>query len=628
MQGSKESFLDWVSDPARSNDELFPVEILLEHSRGYQWPHELVDGSFEAQMERARQRKANPAHRPSLHLEELRTLIEQMDKKIVFSGAYGEDRPLRNLSALRFFPFLTNVSVQSSDVTDFRPIASLPLLNYLSIAEYEDLYGCHPICLAQCGAMPNLERLNLTLRHPWPDLRAMGDWPKLNYICYSGSVLAMEEVASLPAARVVLLKSWPQVRGELRNLRRLPLVPVARELTIESVASLEGIERYASVVNLNLSGCYRDLSPLAQMDKITALKLTGERFQDLRPLIGMKSLRELVLRREWPIDLSPLAECPQLRRVTFERSATMRTEVAALNAGLLPEADDFLAPSPRPLGELKLYRLEKDSPGEKHFNDRITEIRAARAALYDGDAMMEKAGARVFLSAMQTRFDELLGRGWGIFGLPFTSLKRYQDTTRLRELIDAVRDHQRRLRHPLRVTFIVEPHGDMTEELEQIKARTEEEEASPDEDFLIKYYDEDHVLEENAEARERREKRYELLKREHLLRLRGEEEAGVLLGLPEEEPVPDETAEDTSFENEPQSENDKEGGVAIAPPPTPPPDEKQEEIDLSEALMFYLDVWEDCVAASPYWAERAEYCLGERFEEWMPPESGGQKLKS
>ena len=630
MEFSKENFLKWVSNPARTNDELFTVELLLEQSRGYGWPHQFVDPGIDARMQRAKERRANPAYRPSLHLEELRTLIETAEKKTSFSGGYG-DRPLRDLSVLRFFPFLTNLSVQPSDVTDFTPVASLSRLTYFSIADYDDLYGCHPISLAQCGAMESLERLHLALRHPWPELRAMGDWPKLTTLTFNGAILALEEVKSLPAAREVALKSWPYLRGEPRNLQRLPAMPVVRQLTVEGLASLEGIERYPSALNLDLSGSYRDLSPLAGMEKVTALKLIGERFTDLRPLTAMQSLRELVLRREWPIDLSPLTDCPQLRRVSFEHSAMMRTEVAALNAALLPEAEDFFAPTPRPLPELKYYRVSKESAGVEYFRARATQAGEARVAYFDGDAALMKAETRVFHAAMQRRFDELLGRGWGIFETPFTRLKRFKDTTRLSELIEVVRDYQRRLLLPFSVTFIVEPHGDMTDEIEEIRAR-EEEETSADEDFLLKYHDEDFVLQENAEARERREERYERLKREHLFKLLGEEDPAALLSLSQEETEPEELddeeeEDDDAFENEPQGEPDEEGGVAIAPPPPPPPKEEAED-SLSEALMFYLEVWEDCVTTNDNWVERAEYGLGKTFEEWTPPkEAEAGKLK-
>lgn len=623
MPTVEHDFLKWVSDPARTNDELFTVEIMLEQARGFGWPHRYVESGWAARSQRARERKLNPDYRPALHLDELQTLIEQPEKRILFSGAYGEDRPMRDLSAFRFFPSLKQVSVQSSDVTDFTPLAGLKEIEYLSIAEYGDLYGCHQVCLAECGKMSKLERLHLALRHPWPDLRAAGQWPKLQDIRANGSILAWEDVPSLPAARVVHLKSWPQTRGELRDLRRLPLMPAVRELVIECVSSLEGVERYPSVVNLELNGCFRDLTPLAKMDRVTALKLIGERFHDLRPLTQMKNLRELTFQREWALDLTPLAECPQLRRVEFEHCSMMRTEVAALNAGLPPEADDFLAAVPRPLLPLKFYRLEKDSAGQEYFRERTRRAQAALLAACDGDSAMLRARARVFIATMQRRFDELLGRGWGIFEEHFTSIKRYKDTTRLRELIDLVRAYQASVTHPPHCTLSVQPHGDMTEELEEIRAR-EEAESAADEDFLMKYCEEEDVLQENEEWRSQRAERYELLKREHLRKLRGDGDAPAILGVPPDEPEDEEEEEEeeeTAAAPESSAEPGSEGGVAIAPPPSPQTNE--EATDLSEDLMFYLDVWEDCVTVTHNWALRAEYSLGQKFEEWTPAAESG-----
>ena len=62
MDFSKEDFLKWVSDPARTNDELFTVELFVEQSRvSHDWPHQFVDNGFEAKMQRAKERRADPA---------------------------------------------------------------------------------------------------------------------------------------------------------------------------------------------------------------------------------------------------------------------------------------------------------------------------------------------------------------------------------------------------------------------------------------------------------------------------------------------------------------------------------------------------------------------------------------
>lgn len=605
-------FMQWVSDPARINDELFTVEILLEAARGSSgWPFSYVESGWQAQRERARARGSNPAYRPALHRDELQALIDRADSVKYCSGADGEDRPMRDLKALRFFPALENLSIHSSDVSDFTPIATLRKLKYFSIAEYGDLYGWHPVCLEECGEMPVLERLHLALRHPWPDVRAISKWPALIDIRFNGNILACEGIDPLRAARVVMLKNF--INGvALRDLSRLPLAPVVRQLTIETTASLEGIERYPSVLNLDVAGCYRDLSPLAAMENITAVTLRSERFHDLRPLTKMRSLREIKFVREWPLDLSPLADCPQLRRVDFEHCAMMRTEVAALNAGLLPEAADFLADTPRPLTPLKCFRIEKDDKvASEHFTERHLTRAAVREEFFDGDEAFQEAEKRAFVNTMQAEFDALLGRGWGLFKERFTQVRRFQDTQRTLELVDIVRRYFARTRLPNHTTLMIEPHGDITDDLKAIKAR-EEQATAPDADYLAKYHEPESVLRDNEEFRQQREARYEVLKREHFLRLRGED-AAELLSIPNDEAAKDEP-EQPEEPLTPADTDDGEGGVAIAPPPTPPPDAQLQ--DLSEQLMFYLDVYEDCAVADDYWADRAEYTIGVPFVPW------------
>lgn len=607
----------WVSNPARTNDELFTVELLLEAQRGYQWPFNHVNAESEAKRERAKARKLNPAHRPAMPRDELKELIARVET-IKYYGGGHDDRPIRNLEAFRFFPHFENLNVQSSDVHDFSPIASLKKLTYLSIAEYGDLYGCQPISLAQCGEMPALERLHLALRHPWPDLRALADWPALIDIRYNGNLLALEDVPILPSARVVHLKKWIGNSTALRDLRKLGEMPKVRQLAIDLVASLEGIERYPSVVNLELGGCFRDLAPLAAMENVTALTLRGEFFQDLKPLARMPRLRELTFIREWPLDLSPLADCPQLRRVEFEHCAMMRTEVAALNAGLLPEALDFQAKKPRPLGPLKFYRLGDDQKeASKFFGERTQKIHEEREKFFDGDEALKAAEGRAFCTAMQSKFDELLGRGWGIFRASFPALKRYPDTLRVLELVEVIREYSAQSLFPQHVTFIVEPHADMTDDLEELKAR-EEKEADPDADYLMKYYETDLVLEENEDDRRQRAERYELLKREHLVRLRDETD-GELLHLANDEPEAAPEIEDIEEPLAGDSGDEDEGGVAIAPPPPPPPSAEVES--LSDQLMFYLDVYEDCVTVGRHWADRAQYHCGVTFVPWTDEEA-------
>lgn len=617
-----DDFMDWVTDRRRTTDQLFTVELLLEGARARPgWPFSDTDASFAAQRERAKERWANPGYAPSFHHDELRALAERRDDVRVLVADGGSDRPLSDLEALRFFPAIQSISISRHDVADCSPVAALPGLTSLSLSDFGDLHGHYPLDLAELGEMRVLKNLYLHLRHAWPDLRALGRWPALEHIHFSGNLLMLEEVESLPAARVVTFSKGSMATTPLRDLRRLCLLPAVRTLKVDGTASLEGIERFPSAVNFHATGYFRDVRPLVPRDQLTAVTLESDFVRDVAPLSQMKNLRELHLVREWPVDLAPLAEAPRLRRVQVDRCSMMRMEVASLNAGLLPEAEDFRAEVPRTLPPLKFFLLEKENKlATDYFNQRALDLRASREKFYDGDAALEKAEVRSFGAELQAKMDGLLGRGWGLIRPgPFIQLKRFADTSRVRLVVELLRAASAQLRFPSHFTLIVEPHGDMSEEMEEMTARdAKTQPGAADEDWLAEYYEPEAVLRENEEQRQARRERYEFIQREHLRQLHGEEVDPFLLFLPEDHVLETSDAPDAEDEEllSPANgaEDDGDGNVTLAPPPPAPPETES----LGEDLMYYLDVWEDCITVFAHWSEQARYNLGQAPEVWTP----------
>lgn len=617
-------FLAWVTDPQRTNDELFTVELLLERMRiSPDWPFPGRHLDFEEKMKAAKARRFNPAYRPLFELNELEALQQRAATVIHFSAQGMSDRPLRDLTALRFFPALENLDITGVDLADLSPLGDLPNLKSLTLMESVEFGGAHCFDFALLGAKPALSRAWFSLRQPWPDLSALSGWTSLKNFNFHGNVLALCEVATLPAVEEVNIASWPGSTTPLRDLRVFPTMPRVRLLALGPTASLTGIERYATTLNLELTGDFTDLGPLAAMENITFLKLTGKHFTDLAPLARMPRLRELVLVRERPLDLSPLTDGSQLRRVAFERCATMRTELAALNAGLLPEADDFVAETPRPLGPLPFYLLPReDKAAQKDHTDSLAQVTAAREAFYQGDAALQRAEARSFLTQLFGELNQLLGYRWGYVALDFAqhagrtqlSLKRYQDTTRIREIIQLLRELSARSRFPWVYDLAVEPHGDLSYEMEQLH-ELEEKARQPDGHWLAKYFEPESVLRENEEHERHEREKYEILEREHLYRL--QQQQGETLD-PDFPPPPDDDDEDEDDDlaeneeplREPAGQGDDEtpeGGVTLAPPPPAPP--KTES--LSEQLSYYLTVTENYLLVRDHWADRARYSLGE-----------------
>ena len=629
MSDTTDNFLAWVSDPQRSSDQLFTVECLIERSRSRQdWPFRDRAEPFDELLEKLKARKFNPAYRPVLERDEVEHLHREREKATHFRGHALGDRLLRDIEALRFFPGLEDVSLASSDLSDLSPLRDLLKIKRLDVSEYGDIGGHHALQFSQCGEMPVLDLLHLSLRYAWPDLRALAHWPVLRELRFNGNILAWLDVETLPAVEVVYIHGWVNLETPLRDLRRFPTMPKVKLLGLKNISSLDGIERYPTVLNLELGGDFRDLSPLTALPHVTYLKLTGEFFADLTPLTRMPSLREIVFVRERPLDLSVLTDAPHLRRVEYERCAIIRTELGALNAALIPEETDFLAETPRPLAPLKLYRIgPENKAGSEWFRRTDEEIAQAREKHFGGDLALAHAEYRSANTTLQRCFDQLLGRGWGLLsssrgsfgGQMHLSFKRYQDTLRIREIIQLLRQFSAAQRFPWGFLVSVEPHGDMSYELEQLK-ELDEQAKEPEGHWLKKYFQPDAVLKENDELAQRYEESYELLEREHLYHL--QQQQGVEIDprltepLPESppaatEPPEDETEEESLTEN--TGDDDDEGGVAIAPPPPAPPGTDS----LGEELSYYLQLRENFVLSNRD-TDRASYALGLEPEDLNP----------
>jgi hypothetical protein len=633
-------FLKWVSDPARTDDDLFSVELLIEimrHRRDWPFPDRKV--SFEEQLEVLKARGSDPAYRPCLDREEVEELARQIPQVTQFSCNGMSDRAPTNLTALSFFPELTTVNLTAPHISDLSPLAPLQKLAWLTIIDGNHPGHAQPLDLGRCGEMPELERLSLSLRHPWPALSAIGRWPIRELRLLTINILALDEVTEFPNAELVEINDWPNTDCGLRDLRRFTAMPKVKRLRLYRTASLEGIERYPTLLNLTIGGAFSDLEPLTRLPKLTALTLSGEHFTDLTPLTRMLRLRELHLMRERPIDLGLLIDVPELRRVRFSQCAIMRTEVAALNAGLPPETADFETPEPRPLGPLKFYRLSNENKaGIEFFAARDKNASEVREKAYDGDAAMMQSEGRSFREALHRKLNKLLGRRWGIVtvheglnnaGDLSLAFKRYQDTVRIREILQFLREESARCRYPWVFRINVEPHGDMSYELEQLR-ELEEQKNEQEEYWLAKYYRPETALKEDAEQLQRHEERYKYLEAEHRLQL--QKEQGMTITPPsapsvdpgspssddEDEEEEEDLAEEELLSAPSSDDDDDQGGVAIAPPPPAPPGTDS----LGEELQYYLRLYEDCVVVSGQtWPEQARYGLGEAPVEWHPEQS-------
>src|SRR5437764_3290626 len=116
--------------------------------------------------------------------------------------------------------------------------------------------------------MPELEHIGLSLRHAWPHLRAIPKWPALREFCFTGNVLAVGDIEALPKVEFAQITKWVGNETPLRDLRRFPLMPNLKRLILQDTSSLVGIERHPTLLNLEIGGDFRDLSPLLALPQL------------------------------------------------------------------------------------------------------------------------------------------------------------------------------------------------------------------------------------------------------------------------------------------------------------------------------------------------------------------------
>ena len=637
-----DDFFQWTIDPARTSDELFTAELIVEHGwMRYRGKHKLpFEFNWDAIHRLRSERDENPAYRSRIAREHLEGAVEMWADTTEFSDSCSR-RPIRDLGALRFFPHIEVICIHCAEVADLSPIAGLRSLRKLTLYEHLAPVGYALVDLSPLAGMPNLAEVKMNLDSPWPDLSALATLPALRELTFGGNILALAAVSSLPAVENVEFDCGHHWTTPLRDLHALPAMPKLRLLslgkfscvTATGTTTLDGIERFPDLVNLALAGVFRDLRPLAALRELTCLTIFSELFTDLRPLATLPRLREVTIIRERPLDIEPLAAAPALREVSLPRCLILETELGALHAGFPPWSEDFLNPEPRPLTPLRWFRFDAEhtDSGLIHSFSHGTSPRDMR---YAADPALRAAESRWSKAELERRLTALLGDGWNESGLgSLLHIVRYQDVQRLPEIVECLRRFSADCLDPVRYFVSVEPHGDIPQDgwLRRRKRKP------GSLDWLDRETTLDEAIQEREEHRLHREKHLRRLEREHrheILRQQGHAidpkefsppTGHDGLGAPEPLPEPDETDEDDApagaasagFDTNEGDEDDDAGGVA-EPPPAPPGTKS-----LSEELSFSMHVSEQGVFIVNHQLEDALAVLSVEFENWhdLPAES-------
>jgi hypothetical protein len=523
-------FIEWALNPKLGIEEAYGAERLVEAAL-FRWhvKHKVREPkSYEEHFEARKRRRLNPAHRARLAHRDVERAAEIVPELLSIDLSCFEDRPLRDLSGLRFLLQLEDLRLTWTEISDLSPLAGLTRLHklHLSDGEAQDLRP-----LARCT---RLRRLSLQLRQPWPVLEDLAGLNQLEEFEWKGNLLLLETVTRLPRVREAKLTAGYQFDLPLRDCRRLPQMPELRVLEIGSIARLEGIDRWPQLRNLVLGGSLRDLRPLQSLRELTHLTVRSEEVRVVSPLAALPELRRLMVVSEHPIDFSSLAETPRLHEVVMERCEINKMELATLNAVLEPWDEEFAAPQPR-----RLLPATFCSSDVRQF-PQVPQPEAEFVATRDADPQLHASECRWFARRLQEKLNQLLGADqWGEVSaseharrVAWLSISQLDAAERLEEIVQATQETLAGTRWPWMVQINV-----------NLDREEENNDTASDEETEIR-----QGVAELQELRARRKEKKEYLERLHRMHLKQQEGSEVnpdefappLEALPPEPETPEE----------------------------------------------------------------------------------------
>jgi hypothetical protein len=486
---NEESFMAWMRNPARTVEELYGAELMIEFVEEHVQPGrpEKLPRDLRKVLEKIR--RIDPAYCPDIARYRIRDIGKLLPTLEYLSvGGYGV-RPLRNISFAKYLPGLKKLSCHGT-ILDWSPLVELRSLEDLTIHD-EQSVDLRPI-----GQLKQLKSLSLTLYKPWPNLNGFENMESLTDLRYLGNNLALEAVPYFPSVRRAFLGSG-RFNLPIQKISQLPAMPELRRLILVQACDLTGVERYEKLQNLDVDGLYRDLTPLSGLHDLTHLTLKTCETPPLNPIATLGSLRHITLKIEIPPDLVPLTELPMLRRVEVMDTPIVRVEQSSINALCNSWDDDFTVDPPRKLPPLKMW-LETP-PKYKAFQV------VANPRDWSDDLEMGYSEARWFHALVKRRIKRLLGKDWvppelrrfASAGHYWMKITQHDHISRVPEIVTALRKIIAKARYPWAVSlsintldrYRVEINTLTDEEYAEIELKEERREAADREEHLKRLYE-------------------------------------------------------------------------------------------------------------------------------------------
>ena len=405
---NRDDFIVWATNPKLNNEEAFCAEVIVEKAmETWRQKNRMADPEgFDVKRERHKRRCLNPAHRIKLdsrEVERAASILSEIHHIWLHASKYGhDDRPLRDLSGFRFLVGLKDFALHGGETKDISPLCELPELQKITLWD-EELEDLTPLTRCQ-----KLESLSLHLNQPWPLLPQLGHLAHLKTFEWRGNPFVLESIGPLPHVTRTKVEGGFHWKLPLRDLHRLPEMPLLRIFELDPAWSIDGIQRWPTITNLTLTGNIRDFQPLHRMTQLTHLMLKTEQLRHVEQLNGVPQLRYLLVESEHPVDFSSLTDAPKLHEIEMKRCEINKMEVATINSVLTPWDEEFALTTPRPLTSLHLRVV----PDQEVF--RVKNPDAALAQDVETDPGLLASEARWIKRKLSSHLKRLLrGDKWG-----------------------------------------------------------------------------------------------------------------------------------------------------------------------------------------------------------------------
>lgn len=451
---SPEDFGAWALSPDRTIEEAYFAERAVDECLAiWDRDHKIYKAlDWESLRERARARKLNPAHRVRIPEQSLKKALEVLSSVKRLNFECHDDRPVRDISGLKFFPQLEELHFGWTEISDLSPVSQLKQLRVLWITDHE-VEDLRPMT-----ACTEMRTVYLRIGQPWPTITGFDNLVQLENFNWYGNLIVLEEISALPSVRLAKLETCYGASLPLRDCRRLPEMPALEILELENVHRLDGIERWSRLRNLTVGGLFRDLTPLINAKGVTHLTIKGNLTRDLSPLVRLPELRHLKVCGDHPQDYSVLSDAPKLHGVDADGCDINKLELNTLQAILTPWEEEFKLEKPRPLAPLRmLVRKHEDIP---------KGARVQGLKVWDGDPAMAASEARWFAEVLSKRISRgIKNRKWGevdsfAAGGAHMRVLSLEAAELLPDIVRLTREVMATTRYPWQIFFSVDLNGE------------------------------------------------------------------------------------------------------------------------------------------------------------------------